>query len=55
MTEDASVFFFAMLRCVAALTIPEVSKEGIAFVSESGRFLPKERGINSRSKCSSYF
>lgn len=42
-----------MLRCVAALTNPEVSKEGIAFVLESGRFLEKERGINSRSKWSS--
>ena len=43
-----------MLRCVAALTNPEVSKECITFVLEDGRFLVKERGINGRSKCSSF-
>jgi len=44
-----------MLRCVAALTNSEVSKERIAFVLEGGRFLEKEREINSRSKWSSSF
>jgi hypothetical protein len=44
-----------MLRCVAVLTNPDVSKERIAFVFEGGRFLAKERGINSSPKWFSSF
>jgi hypothetical protein len=44
-----------MLRCVATLINPEISKERIAFVLECGRFLEKEPDINNKSKWSSSF